>query len=101
MMWPDIDASSRDKKTSYRHRGNGARSCNKAPAPNGGASPGAWAVETFEAKKCLREDRFSTIRRPMVIPWAKKRRKYGPRRRFCSPEDFCGPRSYKDRKSTR
>jgi outer membrane protein TolC len=53
---------------------------------------GAWAVETFEAKKWLREDRFLTIRRPMVVPWAKNRQKYGPRRRFCSPEDFYRPR---------
>src|SRR5699024_3842012 len=29
----------------------------------------------------------------MVAPWVKKRRKYGPHRRFCSPEDFCRPRS--------
>ncbi len=56
-------------------------------------SLGAWAVETFEAKKWLREDRFSTIRRPIVVLWAKKRRKYGPRSHFCSPEDFCRPRS--------
>src|SRR5690606_7178332 len=50
---------------------------------------GAWAVERFEAKSRLREDRFSTIPRPIVVLWAKKRRKYGPRRRLCSPDHFC------------
>jgi hypothetical protein len=47
----------------------------------------------FEAKKPACEDSFSTIRRPMVVPWAKKRRKNGPQAGFCSPNDFCRPRS--------
>jgi hypothetical protein len=50
--------------------------------------PGAWAVEMFEAKNVACEDSFSTIRRPMVVPWAKKRRKHGPQATSCSPNDF-------------
>jgi GNAT superfamily N-acetyltransferase len=35
-----------------------------------------------EARIRLCEDRFQTIRRPIVVLWGKKRRKYGPHRRI-------------------
>ncbi len=38
-----------------------------------------------EARIWLCEDRFSTLRRPMVVPWVKKRRKSGPHSRIRSP----------------
>jgi predicted nuclease of restriction endonuclease-like (RecB) superfamily len=38
-----------------------------------------------EARIRLCEDRFLTIRRPIVVLWGKKRRKYGPHSRIRRP----------------
>jgi len=49
--------------------------------------PGACRALVVEAKSRLCEDRFSTFRRHIVVLRAKKRRKYGPHIRICSPTD--------------
>src|SRR6185437_10835321 len=59
----------------------------------GRRQPGAWAAGIFEAKRLLCEGRFSTIRRPIVVLWGKKRRKDAPHGGLCSPNDFCRPGS--------
>ncbi len=43
-----------------------------------------WAL-VVEARIRLCADRFSTIRRSIVILWTKNRRKYGPHRRIRRP----------------
>lgn len=50
---------------------------------------GACAAGTFEARSSLREDSCSTLRRPVVVLRAKKRRTTGPRRGLRSPEGSC------------
>ena len=40
-----------------------------------------------ESRIRLCEDRFSTLCRPMVVPWVKKRRKYGPHRGIRRPAE--------------
>ncbi|AER54691.1 integrase catalytic subunit [Pseudoxanthomonas spadix BD-a59] len=46
---------------------------------------GVCRALAVEAKIRLREDRFLAIRRPIVVLRGKKRRKYGPHSRICSP----------------
>jgi hypothetical protein len=50
-----------------------------------GSALGVCRALAVEAKIRLREDRFLAIRRPIVVLWGKKRRKYGPHSRICSP----------------
>jgi hypothetical protein len=50
-------------------------------------SLGVCRALVVEARIRLCEVRFSTVRRPIVVLWAKKRRKDGPHRRIRSPAD--------------